>query len=138
MRLSLACALILDKHNRCLLVRKRNTTAFMQAGGKIEKSEEPRRALQRELIEELNLETDWSQYQSIGSFTIPAANEEDTIIEAELYLLQLEDDGSFIQPCAELEEIIWLHPGGQVPEKLAPLTSEHVLPIWRDHHMNAS
>ncbi|KGE76866.1 NUDIX domain-containing protein, partial [Halomonas salina] len=51
--LHIAAALIEDAEGRLLLVRKRGTEAFMQAGGKIEPDESPDEALARELEEEL-------------------------------------------------------------------------------------
>ncbi|ANI79720.1 MULTISPECIES: NUDIX domain-containing protein [Sphingobium] len=49
----IAAALIDSDRGRMLLVRKAGTPWFMQAGGKIEESETPFPAPQRELLEEL-------------------------------------------------------------------------------------
>src|SRR5438309_1978421 len=48
-----AAALLTDSAGRLVLVRKRGTTRYMQAGGKLEPGETARQALVRELGEEL-------------------------------------------------------------------------------------
>jgi 8-oxo-dGTP pyrophosphatase MutT (NUDIX family) len=53
--LSISAACLIDDAGRLLLVRKRNTQAFMLPGGKAEPGEDARAALTRELEEELNL-----------------------------------------------------------------------------------
>ena len=64
----IAAALIVDQAGKMLLVRKRGTQAFMQAGGKIEPSETPRQAPSRELAEELRIDLDSVPHEFIGHF----------------------------------------------------------------------
>lgn len=120
----IAAALILDSAGRALLVRKRGTQAFMQAGGKIEPGEAPLDALRRELCEELEIELT-AEPEHLGRFSAPAANEEGRIVEAEIFHLRLEGP---LSPAAELEEIRWVDPG-KPGLLLAPLTRDHVLPL---------
>lgn len=45
----IAAAILTDESGRCLLVRKRGTTHFIQPGGKMEPNESPVAVLTREL-----------------------------------------------------------------------------------------
>ncbi len=123
----IAAALILDDEGRTLVVRKRGTIAFMQAGGKIEPGEEPIEALRRELMEELNIA--WTvEPVFLGHFTAPAAHVENRLVEADLFHLPWSGD---VSPAAELEEIRWIDPAAPGDLPLAQLTRDHVLPIAR-------
>ncbi|MCF6783242.1 NUDIX hydrolase [Stutzerimonas stutzeri] len=126
--LTISAACLFDDNGRLLLVRKRNTHAFMLPGGKTESGEDAITALQRELEEELNLCLPADDLTNLGQFHAPAANEVDTWIVARIYKARLPHP---VSPAAELEELRWLAPNEQLPETLAPLLREHVLPlIW--------
>nr|WP_210327743.1 NUDIX domain-containing protein [Mesorhizobium silamurunense] len=113
-----------------LLVRKRGTSTFMQAGGKIEPGEVPAAALARELREELGIVVDPATAFPLGSFSAPAANEPDARVEAELFELSIAGEPI---PAAEIEEMIWLNPELARGIELAPLTADIVLPrYWRE------
>lgn len=124
----IAAALLTDSRGRLLLVRKRGTESFMQPGGKIEPQEEPSTALLRELREELRLEEERGSLAHLGTFAAPAANEPGFTVEAEMFRL-ISD--TLPQPAAEIAEIAWLPPDAAVTVTLAPLTRDHVLPLWR-------
>ena len=68
----IAAALLIRGDGQTLLVRKRDTLAFMQPGGKIDAGEQPAEALVRELREELNLRIDPSEAVYLGQFSAPA------------------------------------------------------------------
>jgi 8-oxo-dGTP diphosphatase len=120
----IAAALIDDGAGNMLLVRKAGTTAYMQAGGKIEPGETPIEALRRELAEEIGLAI--TDACALGRFEAPAANEPGRVVEAELFHLTAPHDPAI---AAEIEEAIWVEiaRAGDLP--LAPMTREHVLPI---------
>jgi 8-oxo-dGTP pyrophosphatase MutT (NUDIX family) len=120
----IAAAVIRDDGGRFLLVRKRGTSAFMQAGGKIEAGEQPFAALRRELAEELDLAVEEGQARYLGRFAAEAANEPGHIVEADLF--DLPPCGP-VTPGAEIEEVIWLVPSAPDLPPLAPLTRRHVL-----------
>jgi 8-oxo-dGTP diphosphatase len=120
----IAAALIDDGEGRMLLVRKAGTTAYMQAGGKIEPGETPLEALRRELAEEIGLAI--TDARQLGRFQAPAANEPGRIVEAELFHLTAPHTPAI---AAEIEEAIWVEIGRADALPLAPMTREHVLPI---------
>jgi 8-oxo-dGTP pyrophosphatase MutT (NUDIX family) len=123
----IAAAVIRDHGGRLLLVRKRGTSAFMQAGGKIEPGELPAAALARELREELGVAVDPAAAFHLGSFSAPAVNEPDARVEAELFELSITGEPV---PAAEIEEMIWLNPDLANGMELAPLTADIVLPRY--------
>ena len=123
----IAAAVIVGDDGRTLLVRKRGTGAFMQAGGKIGPGESAARALTRELREELGCEVA-SGLRSLGRFSAPAANEAGRTVEAELFAVVLAGE---IAIGAEIEELVWLDPAAPGATMLAPLTRDHVLPLVR-------
>lgn len=123
----IAAAIIRDDGGRLLLVRKRGTKAFMQAGGKIEPGELPAAALARELCEELGIVVDPATAFHLGSFSASAANEPDACVEAELFELSITGEPV---PAAEIEEMIWLSPEAAAGIELAPLTATFVLPRY--------
>jgi 8-oxo-dGTP diphosphatase len=122
----IAAAMIRGADGRTLLVRKRNTGAFMQPGGKIEASEAPAAALCRELSEELGLELAPDELTYVGRFTAPAANELGRWVDAEIFSFDLSQP---VQPGAEIEEILWVDPDAVAPVELAPLTRDKLLPL---------
>jgi len=127
--IKVAAALILDAHGRTLLVRKRGTDYFMQAGGKIEGNEDARTALGRELEEELGLPVDKEALEYLGRYIAPAANEEGFMVDAEMYHIEISGD---VSPAAEIEEIAWVSLSGPIHVPLAPLTRDKVLPMARE------
>jgi DNA polymerase III epsilon subunit-like protein/8-oxo-dGTP pyrophosphatase MutT (NUDIX family) len=125
--LRMAAAIITDAAGRTLLVRKTGTTAFMQAGGKIEPGESALQALVRELREEVGLEVDLDATEYLGSFRAEAANEPDTVIRAEVFAMSTD---RIIVPGNEIEQVLWIETDEPFGVELAPLTRDTVLPLW--------
>jgi 8-oxo-dGTP pyrophosphatase MutT (NUDIX family) len=123
-KIRIAAAVIADASGRLLLVRKRGTSAFMQPGGKIEPHEAPLQALVRELREELGLTIAPAMASPLGLFHARAANEPDSVVEAELFSVFVDSQPA---AAAEIEEMIWLDPGSARNVDLAPLTRDVVL-----------
>lgn len=122
----IVAAVIRDDAGRALLVRKRDTQAFMQPGGKIEAGEDHLTALARELDEELGCRFEASAARFLGQFTAPSANEPGFTVEAAIYEVAAEGE---IGIRAEIAEMQWVDPAA-VPAGmiLAPLTRDHILP----------
>ena len=125
-QIHIAAAIILNDENKMLLVRKKNTKRFMQAGGKIEKNETPLHALLRELDEELQIQPKAEQLHYHGEFHAPAANEPGHTVHAHIYQLTWHNP---IHIAAEIEEARWEYPTEATQLLLAPLTEHFILPL---------
>jgi 8-oxo-dGTP pyrophosphatase MutT (NUDIX family) len=132
--LAIAAACLIDAQGRLLLVRKRGTQAFMLPGGKREPGETALAALQRELLEELNLALPAEAFNVLGQLHAPAANEPDTWIDADIFIAPLNQS---VAAAAELEELAWLDLQAPERDDLAPLLRLHVLPRLLSQHVNA-
>lgn len=123
----IAAALLIGPDGKTLLVRKRDTLAFMQPGGKIEPGEQPVHALARELDEELGVRIDTAQAQYLGAFSAPAANEPGFEVRCELFRV---DVAGPVTIAAEIEEAVWVDGDSHAQLELAPLTRDHILPLY--------
>lgn len=122
-------AVVRDRAGHLLVVRKRGTSAFMQPGGKIEPGEEPLAALHREVAEELGVGIVRATVRALGRHGAAAANEPGHVVDAYLYLVDLDGDP---HPEAEIEEMTWIDPRDVGNIELAPLTEDTVLELVRD------
>lgn len=117
---------VFDPAGRLLTVRKRGTGMFMHPGGKPEAGESAVQAAARELAEEVGIGIDPALLQPMGVWIADAANEADTDIEATVFLAP----GTWqANPAAEIAEIRWLDLAAAWPADLAPLLTDHVLPV---------
>lgn len=122
-----SAAIIHDEDGRVLVVRKQGTTKFMQPGGKPEAGENPAQTLARELDEELGLKVDDAQLRPLGRFVSAAANEPGHRVIADAFALTIEAGTVTVQ--AELAELRWITPADVDTLPLAPLSTEHLLPL---------
>ena len=125
--LRIAAAVVTDPDGRSLLVRKQGSTVFMQPGGKIESGESALSALTRELREELGLVVDPAETEYIGSYRAIAANEENTVVRAEVFFLQTSE---LPVAAAEIEELLWVERLDEIAVEVAPLSRDSLLPLW--------
>ncbi|MET0309445.1 MAG: NUDIX domain-containing protein [Sphingomonas sp.] len=121
----IAAALIDDGAGNMLLVRKRDSGIYIQAGGKIERGETPVDALRRELAEEIGLTFD-VEPAYLGRFSASAAHEAGRMVEAELFHLTTSHQPT---AAAEIDEARWIRIDQAAELDLAPMTRQHVLPI---------
>lgn len=122
--LKIAAAVVSDPEGRLLLVRKRNTSFFMQPGGKIDAGETALEALCRELQEELSLQVSQDQLTPLGVHSAAAANEPGMVLEAHLFSLLIDEP---VEAAAEIAEARWVtrEEAWQLP--LAALTKDYVV-----------
>ncbi|MEM6409985.1 MAG: NUDIX domain-containing protein [Pseudomonadota bacterium] len=132
--IEIATGLIDDECGRLLLVRKRGTEWFMQAGGKIEIGETPFSALQRELKEEIGLLIDEDQANYLGCFSAPAANEAECFVEAEVFHIRTHHEPTI---SLEIEEALWVTREEAEELPLAPLTRHYMIPLSQSIGMSA-
>ncbi|GCA56750.1 hypothetical protein PSCT_02958 [Pseudomonas sp. SCT] len=123
--LKIAIACLLDECGRILVVRKRGTRFFMLPGGKAEIGETPLQTLRRELQEELDLPLEDNDFDPLGHFQAPAANEPDHQVEADVFIARLP---RAVTVHAELEEMGWLEAAPCERDDIAPLLRSHVMP----------
>lgn len=124
----IAAALLIGPDNRTLLVRKRDTEAFMQPGGKIEAGEPALRALARELEEELGLAIDQAQALFLGEFTAPAVHEPEFEVICQLFQVHTSEQ---VSAGAEIAEVVWVGADTHPELSMAPLTRDVILPLYR-------
>lgn len=125
-----SAAVVVDGAGRTLLVRKRGTERFMAPGGKPEPGESAAEALARELHEELGVVVPVTDLSYLGRFESDAANEPGFRVVAEAFAITL--DPRSVSAAAEIAEARWLTPDEAAALPLAPLSTEHLLPLaWR-------
>ena len=120
--ITVAAAIILNEHQQLLVVRKQNTSCFMQVGGKLEPNEPPEHTMLREIQEEIGCRASIEQF--VGRFETATANEPDHLLVSYVYVVTL-DHAPKID--AEIAEMKWVDLDDQ-QTKLAPLTTEIVMP----------
>ena len=124
-------AYCLLRDGQLLTVRKAGSSRFMLPGGKIDPGETAAEAAVREVMEEIGVDVS-GVGEPLGRFHDVAANEADAWVDATVYVahLRVQDAPA---PLAEIAEQRWLPLEGDLPDDLAPLLRNHVVPRLRAH-----
>lgn len=126
--ITVAAAIIVNDQGQALLARKQGTRYFMQVGGKLEKDEQPRDGLLREIQEEIGVTAEI--VKDLGLVKTMAANEAGTELYAYVFQVKLHD---VPHASAELAEICWVDPQQTQDIPLAPLTQDFIFPWLRQN-----
>jgi 8-oxo-dGTP pyrophosphatase MutT (NUDIX family) len=130
-----AAVVVRDGEGRILVVRKTGTSKFMLPGGKIESGETAAKAAVREIHEELGIQLDHHALVDLGTFTAPAANEPDHLVQGRVFEHPWVPDA---HASGEIAEIAWLEPDDAASRSdLAPMLRDHVLPALQDGELGA-
>ena len=123
-----SAALVVDNIGRLLVVRKRGTSVYMQPGGKPEAGETAAETLSRELWEDIGASIRPDELEPLGQFTAAAANEAGATLIADVFRARI--DGP-IAAAAEIDDVRWLSRAELATVPVAPLITEHMLPLIR-------
>ncbi|MEW1955173.1 NUDIX domain-containing protein [Terrabacter sp. NPDC080008] len=124
-------AYCLLRDGQLLTVRKAGSHRFMLPGGKIDPGETAAEAAVREVREEVGLDVAGTG-RLLGRFHDLAANEADAWVDLTVFVAELEH-GVSPEPLAEIAEQRWLGLEGELPDDLAPVLVNHVVPRLRAH-----
>lgn len=128
--LHIATACLFNTQGQLLTVRKRGTQAWMLPGGKRDGAETPLQALLRELQEELQIGMAADDFAPLGQFSASAANEAATQVHAHVFVAHAPVLHA-LQPAAEIAALQWLALDQPLPDTLAPLLRNQVIPALR-------
>ncbi|GAA1172260.1 NUDIX hydrolase [Nesterenkonia xinjiangensis] len=124
-----SAVVIRNSGGEVLTVRKSGTDRFMLPGGKPVPGETPVQTAVRECEEELGVELWPEDLRALGTFQAVAANEPGLLVTGEVFVHDAAPAAVDAAPAAEIAELRWLCPASApLPEDLAPLLSEEILP----------
>lgn len=120
---------IFNSNNELLLVKKKGSQYFQLPGGKRNLKEDDFTVIQRELMEELQLDTSKWEIGLLGVHESIAVNEKNTKVEGRMYCTKTRDT---IQPIVdnEIESFIWINSDNYKSIQWANLVSEFIFPLW--------
>lgn len=117
---------------RLLTVRKAGASRFQLPGGKLDVGETSREAAVREAMEEVGVDLADATGPRLGKFHDVAANEPDSFVSVTAFVTDL-PSGAMPEPRAEIAEQRWLALDGDLPDDLAPVLRNHIVPALRQH-----
>lgn len=126
--IAIAVAIIFNRSNELLTVRKKGSGYYQLPGGKVENKERPLDALLRELQEELNLRLSETHFRFLGIECANAVNEKGYRVRGHVfqYTPMLEEMEIHVQ--AEIKEMRWIRHDEWEGVELANLLKKVVRP----------
>ncbi len=98
---------VILKDRHFLITRSAGKDIFIAPGGKLENDETPEQALEREIMEEIQVQVDVTGLEKLGTFRAIAAGHDDKIVEMNVFIIH-EMSGE-PTPSSEVEEIMWIN-----------------------------
>lgn len=130
--IEVVAVLVQDASDNILLVRKKNTTTFIQPGGKPEPDEDIMTTAARELVEETGLVVAPTRFEFTGEHVANAANEPGFSIVAQCVRVRLNPGEEVaVQAANEIASAQWFTLDQAASIKAAPLFQEIILPQVR-------
>jgi 8-oxo-dGTP diphosphatase len=128
-KIHIASSMILSPDKEMLMVRKKGSTFYQLAGGKIDYNETAEATVTREIKEELGLDISELNIEFLGTHQTQAVNEKSTVVHGTIFKIILSEK-QYFKPNAELEEVVWIDYQNYKNFKFAHLAEEFVLPKW--------
>ncbi len=128
--IKIAVAIIINKKNELLTVRKFGSTYYQLPGGKIENGERPVDTLIRELEEELGIILKEEQCSFLTVHEAQAVNEKGKTVRGFVFKCESLDTDIVGVAQAEIEEVRWVKPEETSTVNLANLLKQIAIPIW--------
>jgi 8-oxo-dGTP pyrophosphatase MutT (NUDIX family) len=123
-------AVCIVRDGELLTVRKSGSRRYQLPGGKIDPGETPIEAALREVQEEVGLELPGEAAEPLGQFHDIAANEPGWHVDATVFAADL-PEGARPEARAEIAEQRWVRIDADLPDDLAPVLANHILPALR-------
>ncbi|MDN5274467.1 MAG: hypothetical protein JWP06_368 [Candidatus Saccharibacteria bacterium] len=119
---------VIIRNRHFLVTRSKGSDIFIAPGGKLENDETPMQALMREILEEIDVETNVGMLDYLGTFFADAAGKIGVHLRMDVYLIN--DLTSEPTPSSEIEEIRWINTQ-TTGIKLGSIFEHDVMPLLK-------
>jgi 8-oxo-dGTP diphosphatase len=121
---------IIIQNRKMLIARPFGRQAFAAPGARIAEDETATQTLKRELAKEFGITVNERDLGPFGTFSVGAANHPDQQVHTEVFMVY--DWQGDIQPCSDIDEIIWLASDARHDVQIGSVFSQEVLPRLRE------
>jgi 8-oxo-dGTP diphosphatase len=121
---------IIINNKKILLLRAKGKDAFVAPGGKLEKSEDAKSALIRELKEELGITVEKNNLKEFDTYCAPATGDESKMLRMDTYIVK-KYQGE-LKPDNEIKEMLWID--SNIPEnvKIGSIFEHEIIPKLKE------